>query len=133
MDDLTVAFTRSNGACPAGPGTTFWNREGAPGLIVTTGAGKVTGIAVGNYEPGATTANSPTTAAGAGLGSSLTELRTDYPELAYVGTYGVARGQYSIWSTQLADGRVEFQLGEDGVHVGMIWVSAAPLPYEFCG
>jgi len=41
---------------------------------------------------------------------------------------------FSLWSIQ-RDGRfVTFQLGDDGVHVGSVWVGPQALPpYEYCG
>lgn len=133
-DDLQAAYTLSDGECPAAPETQFWTNERNPGLIVTTRDGDVSGVAVGNFEPDAVTVNSPTTEAGAGVGTSVQELQTRYPDLSYLGTYGEERAAFSLWGIDDHGSHITFELGEDGVHVGMVWVSEQPQPpYEFCG
>ncbi|MGW8431731.1 hypothetical protein ACWGJ9_11610 [Curtobacterium citreum] len=132
-DDLAAAFTLSDGECPAAPETQFWLSGKGPNLIVTDNHGAVSGVAIGDYEPGSQTSHGPTTKAGAGVGTSLTELQRMYPTLAYAGTYLDERAAYSMWRLDADGGPIVFQLGDDGVHVGMVWVSSHPLPYEFCG
>lgn len=133
-DDLAAAYQRGTGECPAAPATQFWANGENPAVIVTTNAGNVSGVAVGNYEHDAVLTRSPKTAAGAGIGTSLTELQRLYPKLTYLGTYLEDRAGYSMWGIDDHGGHITFQLGEDGEHVGMVWVSAHPKPpYEFCG
>ncbi len=133
LDDLTAAYKRSTDECPAAPETTFWANGKNPALIVSDRAGTVSGVAVGNYEPDAVTTNSPRTTAGAGVGTSLTDLQVMYPQLTYIGTYGEERAAYSMWGINDGGGHITFQLGDDGAHVGLVWVSDVQKPpYEFC-
>jgi hypothetical protein len=132
--DLPAAYTRSGGECPAAPETQFWNNGKNPGVTLSDDHGSVSGVAVGDYEPNAVTTNSPTTTAGAGIGTTLTELQRLYPDLAYIGTYLDERAAFSFWGIEDSGGHITFQLGDDGVHVGLIWVSPHPQPpYEYCG
>jgi hypothetical protein len=132
-DDLAAAYHLDAGECPAAPATQFWLNGRNPSLVVTDRSGTVSGVAVGNFEHGAVVARTPRTAEGAGVGTSLAELQRLYPRLSYVGTAGADRGRYSMWGISDHGGHITFELGDDGVHVGMVWVSAQPLPpYEFC-
>lgn len=133
VDDLDVAYDRNPGACPASPATTFWDRSGAPGLIVEARDGRVSGVAITAAGPGATVEGGPTTAAGAGIGTSLEDLQTTYPDLRYSGTYGEERGQGSHWSIPSGSRFVTFTLGSDGA-ADSVWVGDTEQPpYEYCG
>ncbi len=133
VDDLAVAYDRDPGACPASPETSFWLRDGAPGLIVAARDGRVSGVAVTAAGPGATVEGGPTTAAGTGIGTSLEDLQAAYPDLEYSGTTGVERGEGSYWSVRSGSRFVTSTLGADG-RVAAMWVGDSEQPpYEFCG
>ena len=122
-DDLERAY----GLVPATPSTCTapgtWARDGSPTLRITDEADGVSGVLIGaEGDPARTETSGPTTAAGVGVGSSVDALRTAYPSLQeHVST---PTGAWSRWDVQLPDGLVSFQLGNDGVHVDSVWVSA---------
>jgi hypothetical protein len=133
VDDLAVAYDRDPGPCPGSPETSFWLRDGAPGLIVEARDGRVSGVAVTAAGPGATVEGGPTTAAGTGIGTSLEDLQAAYPDLQYSGTTGVERGEGSYWSVRSGSRFVTSTLGADG-RVAAMWVGDSEQPpYEFCG
>lgn len=137
IDDLTSAYSRDNENCP-NPNVSFWHRSGSVELVVADTDGVVSGVSIGLVSPTdpsyRTTA--PTTAEGAGIGSTLAELKTLYPDIENTGNYGGtgAEGGYEYWSIHSADGYITFVLGDDHTHVGQVWVAATPQPpSEFCG
>lgn len=122
-DDLHAAYDpvpAPDGSCTP-PGT--WERDGSAQILVASQDGRVSGVLVSS--PIDTTPTSPwpgpTTAAGIGVGSSLAELRAAYSDLARSSDL---TGEWSTWQTDVADGTIRFQLGEDGDHVRSVWVSA---------
>lgn len=137
IDDLTSAYTRDNESCP-NPNVSFWHRTGSVELVVENTDGVVSGVSIGLVSPTdpshRTTA--PTTPEGAGIGSTLAQLKTLYPDIENTGNYGGsgADGGFEYWSIHSADGYITFVLGADNSHVGQVWVAATPQPpSEFCG
>lgn len=136
---LPALYTKQpENECPAS-GTSFWDRADSPQLTVVTGAGdSVSGIAVGFTGVTSDAVAGPTTAAGAGVGTTLDELRALYPGLENIPRYGDQAGSptdgpLSLWLVTEDTGTITFQLGDDAEHVTMVWVGSRLPPYEFCG
>ena len=136
VDDLHAAFTEDTGGCPASPETSFWHRDGSPGLIVESRDGQVSGVEVGGPGSPATTVTGPETTAGTGVGSSLAELRAAHPDLQALptGSSGEQAAVPTLWTIDAGSRHITFRLGRDGEHVALVWVGQqAEPPYEFCG
>lgn len=136
VDDLRAAYTRDSGGCPASPATSFWHREGSPGLIVEDRDGTVSGVEIGSPQSTATSVTGPETAAGTGVGSSIAELKAAHPDLAALpsGSSGEQAAVPTTWTIDAGSRHITFQLGRDGEHVALVWVGQqATPPYEFCG
>jgi hypothetical protein len=137
-DDLGPLYTAAPPETCPNPNVTFFEAHDEPTITISQDAGKIVGITIDGLAGGSSDedahAASPTTAEGAGIGTTIDELRAMYPDLEETGTYGDPGGTFSLWSIQ-RDGRyVTFELADDGVHVGSVWVgpNAFP-PYEYCG
>jgi len=122
-DDLKSAYRllpSPESSCTL-PGT--WARDGSATIHVASEDGRVVGVEV--QPPGDTTPDSlvpgPTTAAGIGVGSTFEDLRAAYPDLVQSSDL---TGPWSMWETDVADGTLRFQIGNDGDHVNSVWVSA---------
>ena len=136
VDDLRAAYTRDSGGCPASPATSFWHREGSPGLIVEDRDGTVSGVEIGGPQSTATSVTGPETSAGTGVGSSIAELKAAHPDLAALpsGSSGEQAAVPTTWTIDAGSRHITFQLGRDGEHVALVWVGQqATPPYEFCG
>lgn len=137
VDDLTSAYTTGNENCP-NPDVSFWDRKGSITLIVVKEGGVVSGVSLGLVAPSdpAYLKTSPTTATGAGIGTTLEQLKADYPQLTRIGTYGPGPSSevFSLWSVKAGANSITFQFDGSGTRVGLVWVGANPKPpYEFCG
>jgi hypothetical protein len=137
IDDLRSAYKSGNGDCP-NPNVSFWYRDGSATLVVEEQDGVVSGVAVGLVSPSdpALLHTTPTLAKGIGDGSTLDEVKAAYPEVQRTGTFGSddGTGVFDLWSLQQDGHAITFMLGDDGMHVGQVWVGSDPTPpYEFCG
>lgn len=132
IDDLPPAYTRDPNSNCANPNVSFWDRPGSPTLVVDSQDGVVTGVEVGLGETSdpSDLAVSPTTAEGAGVGSTLDELHARYPDLRNI----ESKDLFPLWSIQRNGYAITFEIDPDSGHVRFMWDGADPTPpYEFCG
>jgi hypothetical protein len=132
IDDLSDAYTRDPNTNCSNPDVSFWDRPGAPTLVVTEQDGLVAGVQVG-LGPSSDPSNlevSPTTAEGIGVGSTLDDLHARYPDLRNVGDID----GFELWSVQRNGYAITFQIDTDTARVRTVWDGSDPMPpYEFCG
>jgi len=142
-DDLAGAYAEEPASACPNPDVSLFRPDHGPVLTVTSRDGKVDGVAIGllgGFDP-ASLAASPKTAEGAGIGSTIDDLRATYPDLRYTGAANgttvpesASAGLFPFFTIERGGYSITFELGSDDVHVGMVWVSSDPVPpYEFCG
>lgn len=140
-DDLAAAYEHLESPYPNCEPSTLWGRDGGTTIELSWGqyqeddVASVFGVMVA--APGGTTPSGPvpgpTTAAGIGVGSTLSELRAAYPTL---GTYykPTDADAYTIWSVRDDAGVLLFDVGDDGQHIRSVWASTDPSqPIALCG
>ncbi|PZE83354.1 hypothetical protein DEI91_10695 [Curtobacterium sp. MCBD17_032] len=123
-DDLVTAYVRDPGADVCSPDFGgAWKRDGAPDLTVWsegTVIGVTASVPLGTASTGV---SGPTTAEGIGVGSTLDEIRSAYPDAAEDRERSSAPdtlpapNAYTSWKVDTGSGPVWFALDSDGVRV----------------
>ncbi|ROS58744.1 hypothetical protein EDF42_3541 [Curtobacterium sp. PhB172] len=138
-DDLDGVYTASDGCL--NPNVVFWyadDRNNPALTVVKADDGTIASVMVGmNSDEVA----GPTTAAGLGTGSTLTELRAAYPDLHYTEPGNDAAqpsdSPYGGWTTTVNGVFVSFRFPSvgSGERANSVWVSTVDQspPTEFCG